>query len=106
MTSLSRNSCACSLIITFLGQCSVLVYLQAVRPDLERTTLKQATESSICKCAGARLLDCSSNGTFINGAQASRSCRGSLMQDGDRLSLVLSVTPLVEHYFIYHAGLR
>ena len=65
---------------------------------------KQATEHSICECAGARLLDCSSNGTFINSAQASRSCRGSFMQDGDRLSLVLSITPLVEHFFTYHAG--
>ena len=26
------------------------------------------------------------------------------MRNGDRLSLVLSVTPLLEHFFIYHAG--
>ncbi len=35
----------------------------------------------------------------------SRNGTGSLMRNGDRLSLVLSVTPLVEHFFIYHAGM-
>ena len=58
-----------------------------------------------CSGAGARLLDCSSNGTFINGEPVSKNGTGSLMRDGDRLSLVLSVTPLVEHFFIYHAGM-
>lgn len=50
------------------------------------------------------MVDYSSNGTFVNGEQASTTGHGTLMRDGDRLSLVLSVTPLVEHFFIYHAG--
>ena len=58
-----------------------------------------------CAGAGARLLDCSSNGTFVNGEPVSRDGTGTLMCNGDRLSLVLSVTPLVEHFFIYHGGM-
>ena len=50
------------------------------------------------------LLDCSTNGTFINGTRASSQGLGTPLQNGDRVSLVLSVTPLVEQYFIFHAG--
>lgn len=50
------------------------------------------------------LMDCSTNGTFVNGAMASSQGLGTPLQDGDRVSLVLSVTPLIEQYFIFHAG--
>ncbi len=50
------------------------------------------------------LLDCSTNGTFINGARAFSQGLGTPLNDGDRVSLVLSVTPLVEQYLIFHAG--
>ncbi|CAK0751193.1 hypothetical protein CVIRNUC_002049 [Coccomyxa viridis] len=68
------------------------------------TAAASASSSAGAASRGACLLDVSSNGTFINGEPASASGRGSLIKDGDRLSLVLSVTPLVEHFFIYHAG--
>jgi hypothetical protein len=50
------------------------------------------------------LLDCSRNGTFVNGVRARAHGRGTPLQPGDRVSLVLSVTPLIEHFFIFHAG--
>jgi len=50
------------------------------------------------------LMDCSTNGTFVNGARASSQGLGTPLQDGDRVSLVLSVTPLIEQYFIFHTG--
>ncbi|BDA46284.1 hypothetical protein COCOBI_08-3760 [Coccomyxa sp. Obi] len=53
---------------------------------------------------GALLIDCSTNGTFVNGARASSQGLGTPLRDGDRISLVLSVTPLVEQYFVFHAG--
>ncbi|GAB4822418.1 hypothetical protein N2152v2_009464 [Parachlorella kessleri] len=51
----------------------------------------------------ALLEDCSSNGTFLNGQKVGRS-GGVELKDGDRVSLVLSVAPLAEQYFVYHAG--
>ncbi|CAL5227738.1 g10754 [Coccomyxa viridis] len=71
-----------------------------LHPD--KATSPEAGEPTVA--GGARLLDCSSNGTFVNGEPVSRDGTGTLMCNGDRLSLVLSVTPLVEHFFIYHGG--
>ncbi len=59
--------------------------------------------SSVAKF-GALLVDCSSNGTFVNGKRATSAGIGTALWDGDRVSLVLSVSPLVELYFIYHEG--
>lgn len=47
--------------------------------------------------------DCSSNGTYINGNKLGTGKR-AVIKDGDRVSLVLSVAPLVEQFFIYHEG--
>ena len=55
--------------------------------------------------SGVLLLDCSSNGTFVNGERALSEGMGTALRDGDRVSLVLSVNPLVELYFIFHAGM-
>lgn len=49
------------------------------------------------------LEDCSSNGTFHNGRKMSRG-EVARLSDGDRISLVLSVAPLLEQYFTFHAG--
>ncbi|CAD7704362.1 unnamed protein product [Ostreobium quekettii] len=49
------------------------------------------------------LEDCSSNGTFVNGKKVGRG-KSIPLKDGDRMSLVLSVAPLVEQYFMYHEG--
>jgi hypothetical protein len=54
--------------------------------------------------SGVLLLDCSSNGTFVNGDRAQSKGLGTQLTEGDRVSLVLSVTPLIEQYFIFHAG--
>ncbi|KAK9817719.1 hypothetical protein WJX72_001212 [[Myrmecia] bisecta] len=51
----------------------------------------------------ATLEDHSSNGTFVNGEKVAKGGAAPL-QDGDRVSLVLSVAPLVEQYFIYRSG--
>lgn len=45
----------------------------------------------------------SSNGTFLNGEALPRGGRAGLA-DGDRISLVLSVAPLYEQGFTFHAG--
>lgn len=50
------------------------------------------------------LLDCSSNGTFVNGELVRVRGSGMPLAAGDRVSLVLSVTPLVELSFTFHAG--
>jgi pSer/pThr/pTyr-binding forkhead associated (FHA) protein len=47
--------------------------------------------------------DWSSNGTFLNGRRLGRGCATPLA-DGDRVSLVLSVAPLAEQAFTFHAG--
>lgn len=49
------------------------------------------------------LKDCSSNGTFVNGEKVGKG-RTAGLKHGDRISLVLSVAPLVEQYFTYWAG--
>eukprot|EP00877_Chromochloris_zofingiensis_P000217 jgi/Chrzof1/10196/Cz04g32100.t1 len=49
------------------------------------------------------LEDCSSNGTFLNGNKMAKGERVALVE-GDRISLVLSVAPLTEQYFIFRAG--
>ncbi|GMH36421.1 hypothetical protein BSKO_04289 [Bryopsis sp. KO-2023] len=60
-----------------------------------------------CKESGEklkpRLEDCSSNGTFVNGEKVGKG-KSLDIKHGDRISLVLSVAPLVEQYFIYWAG--
>lgn len=52
---------------------------------------------------GALLEDHSSNGTFVNG-QRLEPGQGVWLEDGDRVSLVLSVSPLAEQYFIFKQG--
>eukprot|EP00210_Caulerpa_lentillifera_P004653 g4438.t1 len=47
--------------------------------------------------------DCSSNGTFLNDTKIERGCQ-ILLKDNDKISLVRSVAPMTEHYFIYHQG--
>ena len=49
------------------------------------------------------LQDVSRNGTFLNTRKLSRGEKVCL-QDGDRISLVLSVSPLSEQAFIFHEG--
>lgn len=49
------------------------------------------------------LQDCSSNGSFLNGEKVPRWGEAPL-QDGDRISLVLSVAPLAEQFFTFHSG--
>ena len=43
------------------------------------------------------------NSTFINGTKIGLG-KSVHLNDGDRISLVLSVAPLVEQYFVYHEG--
>lgn len=42
-------------------------------------------------------------GTYINGNKIGPGTRVTI-KNGDRISLVLSVAPLVEQFFIYHEG--
>ncbi|GBF89177.1 hypothetical protein Rsub_01894 [Raphidocelis subcapitata] len=51
----------------------------------------------------AVLEDCSSNGTFINGRKIGKGETVTLAE-GDRISLVSSVAPLVEQFFHFRAG--
>ncbi|KAF6266719.1 hypothetical protein COO60DRAFT_10326 [Scenedesmus sp. NREL 46B-D3] len=51
----------------------------------------------------AVLEDCSSNGTFLNHTKLAKGESVSLV-DGDRISLVLSVAPLVEQFFTFKSG--
>ena len=53
----------------------------------------------------AYLEDFSSNGTFLNGERVPAGAAVPL-RDGDRLSLVLSVAPLMEQFFTFHQGAR
>ena len=46
--------------------------------------------------------DTSSNGTFLNGVKLAKGDVVAL-QDGDRISLVLSVAPLAEQFFTFHS---
>jgi hypothetical protein len=55
--------------------------------------------------AAAYVEDLSTNGTFLNGERVARGAAAPL-RDGDRLSLVLSVAPLTEQFFVFHAGAR
>jgi len=55
--------------------------------------------------AAAYVEDLSTNGTFLNGERVPRGAAAPLC-DGDRLSLVLSVAPLTEQFFVFHAGAR
>jgi len=51
--------------------------------------------------------DLSSNGTFVNGRKLKSAQDGAdrrWLSAGDRLSLVMSVKPLHEQYYIYHTG--
>ena len=51
----------------------------------------------------ATLRDVSRNGTFLNGKKLRRGEESPLV-DGDKVSLVISVAPLAEQAFIFHAG--
>ncbi|PRW60207.1 E3 ubiquitin- ligase CHFR isoform X4 [Chlorella sorokiniana] len=51
----------------------------------------------------ALLEDLSSNGTYVNGERVGQGCSAPLA-DGDRISLVLSVAPLAEQAWVFHAG--
>eukprot|EP00884_Botryococcus_braunii_P003133 jgi/Botrbrau1/12820/Bobra.20_1s0011.1 len=59
--------------------------------------------SPIANCPQGLLEDFSSNGTYVNGVRVPRP-GGVVLKDGDRISLVQSVSPLVEQYFLYHEG--
>mmetsp|Transcript_10088 Transcript_10088/g.28969 ORF Transcript_10088/g.28969 Transcript_10088/m.28969 type:complete len:837 (-) Transcript_10088:38-2548(-) len=48
--------------------------------------------------------DWSSNGTYVNGTKIGADGEPVALKDGDRISLVLSVAPLIEQFFIYHSG--
>lgn len=50
--------------------------------------------------------DLSSNGTFVNGrkVRAAGGGRRQWLAEGDRVSLVMSITPLSEQWFLFHAG--
>mmetsp|Transcript_3336 Transcript_3336/g.7875 ORF Transcript_3336/g.7875 Transcript_3336/m.7875 type:complete len:828 (-) Transcript_3336:577-3060(-) len=50
------------------------------------------------------LTDWSSNGTYVNGNRINTEDKRVALKDGDRISLVLSVTPLAEQFFIFHLG--
>eukprot|EP01025_Chloroclados_australasicus_P056679 TRINITY_DN7050_c0_g1_i5.p1 TRINITY_DN7050_c0_g1~~TRINITY_DN7050_c0_g1_i5.p1 ORF type:complete len:994 (-),score=156.00 TRINITY_DN7050_c0_g1_i5:384-3365(-) len=51
------------------------------------------------------LRDYSSNGTFLNNQQlAQKGEKGVCLKSGDRVSLVMSVAPMAEHFYIYHSG--
>ena len=57
------------------------------------------------RCAVAQ--DLSSNGTFVNGRKLKSAQDGAerrWLTAGDRISLVMSVKPLHEQYYIYHTG--
>ena len=47
--------------------------------------------------------DCSSNGTFVNNRKLGKG-ESALLNDKDKISLVMSVAPMAEQYFIYHKG--
>ena len=49
------------------------------------------------------LEDHSSNGTYVNGSLVGHNASAQLAA-GDRVSLVRSVTPLVELWFTFHTG--
>ena len=49
------------------------------------------------------LEDHSSNGTYVNGSLVGHNASAQLAT-GDRVSLVRSVTPLVELWFTFHTG--
>ena len=57
-----------------------------------------STTSSI-----ATIEDLSSNGTFVNGKRLSKGERVNL-HDGDKISLVMSLSPMVERAVIFRAG--
>lgn len=65
-------------------------------------TSSSSSSGAVAKPA-ATLRDVSSNGTFLNGKKL---CRGeeAPLSDGDRISLVISVAPLAEQAFLFHAG--
>ena len=63
------------------------------------------------KCCHHHLMllaqDLSSNGTFVNGRKLKSAQDGAerrWLTAGDRISLVMSVKPLHEQYYIYHTG--
>ena len=49
------------------------------------------------------LQDCSSNGTFLNEKKL-RKGQSVVLKDCDKISLVMSVSPMSEQYFIFHKG--
>ncbi|KIY93269.1 hypothetical protein MNEG_14693 [Monoraphidium neglectum] len=51
----------------------------------------------------AVLEDCSSNGTFINGKKIGKG-ESVALSEGDKISLVSSVAPLVEQFFLFRQG--
>ncbi len=60
-----------------------------------------------CEISCAATQDLSSNGTFVNGRRLKSAQDGAerrWLTAGDRISLVMSVKPLHEQYYIYHAG--
>lgn len=59
--------------------------------------------SLIHKLPPAYVEDQSANGTFLNGERLSK---GELvpLKDGDRLSLILSLSPMLERSFVFHMG--
>jgi FHA domain len=64
----------------------------------------EQVEFTSAGAAEAYLEDLSSNGTYVNGACMVRGCRRRL-EDCDKISLVLSVAPLVEQFFIFRKGM-
>ena len=59
--------------------------------------------------SAAAAQDLSSNGTFVNGRKlksAQDAAGRRWLTPGDRISLVMSVKPLHEQYYIYHTGGR
>ena len=71
-----------------------------IHARIRSNTIRPEEIGDMCVCYGQ---DCSSNGTFVNNRKLGKG-ESALLNDMDKISLVMSVAPMAEQYFIYHKG--
>ena len=83
------------------------VELQSWQQGCNTVQFHVAPIHDVHRLAPAAAQDLSSNGTFVNGRKLKVAQDGTgrrWLAAGDRISLVMSVKPLHEQYYIYHPG--
>ncbi len=96
------QACTVSFVISALAMGTAPACAELCPPPF---LLTWSTTCYACRPSLACLQDLSSNGTYVNGECVGRG-RSLPLADGDRIALVLSVAPLAEQAWVYHAGGR